>query len=87
MGGVLIVGCNSAGGGGKKSTHRNDKIKAKNIKLNDERVRRQQEEEAAKLAKGKKKDGEAAPEKAAPAHNEADDVHPSRRGWVPVRKN
>lgn len=72
----------SAGGGGKKSDVRKDKIKAKNLKLNEERARRLQEEEKAKLAKDKKKDG-TAPKEAPPAHNEADDIHPSRRGWVP----
>jgi nucleolar protein 6 len=63
---------------------RNDKIKAKNHKLNEERVRKMQEEEAAKLAKDKKK-GDVkteAPEK----HNVEDDIHPSRRGFVPYKR-
>jgi nucleolar protein 6 len=72
---------NSAGGGGGKSDVRKDKIKAKNHKLNEERVRKMQEEEAAKLAKDKKK-GDKKPA-AAQDYNEADDIHPSRRGWVP----
>lgn len=46
-----------------------------------------QEEEAAKLAKGKKKDGEEPKKEAAPAHDESNDIHPSRRAWVPHRKN
>jgi nucleolar protein 6 len=74
----------SAGGGGKKSDVRNDKIKAKNHKLNEERVRKMQEEEAAKLAKDKKK-GEAKPEPKE-THNPEDDIHPSRRGWVPYKR-
>jgi hypothetical protein len=46
-----------------------------------------QEEEAAKLTKGKKKDGEEPKKEAAPAHDESNDIHPSRRAWVPHRKN
>lgn len=44
-----------------------------------------QEEEAAKLAKDKKKGGDKKPE-SAEKHNVEDDIHPSRRGWVPYKR-
>ena len=80
---MSLVDVFSAGGGGAKSDVRKDKIKAKNHKLNDERVRKMQEEEAAKLAKGKKVEKKPETEE---KHNVEDDIHPSRRGWVPYKK-
>jgi nucleolar protein 6 len=64
---------NSAGGGGN-TKERRTKIQDKNTKLNDERVRRLQEEEKAKWEK-----------KASQPSQPPDDngIHPSRRGIVP----
>jgi nucleolar protein 6 len=59
--------CRAGGGGNKKNRHA--KINEKNQKLNEERIRRMQEEDKAKLAK---KD-------LASDHN---GVHPSRRARV-----
>lgn len=59
----------SAGGGGN-TKDRKEKIKAKNQKLNEERVHRIQEEEKAKSAKGAAQIDESA-------------IHPSRRARVP----
>lgn len=71
-----------AGGGGSKSETRKARIFEKNTKLSEERAR------AAKEAlKQKKKTDATKPaddsEVAAPVKNDLDDVHPSRRGWVP----
>lgn len=60
----------SAGGGGNTQDRRN-KIEEKNSKLNEQRIRRLQEEEKAKWEK--KKDQPA----------DASGIHPSRRGIVP----
>ncbi|EGO51580.1 hypothetical protein NEUTE1DRAFT_149321 [Neurospora tetrasperma FGSC 2508] len=79
----------SAGGGGK-TAHRQDKIKEKNRKLNEERLNRQQNQEKAKQEKAAAKanggdgdaaaaDGAAAP---APERNDEDAIHPSRRARV-----
>ncbi|KAJ9155337.1 hypothetical protein NKR23_g1844 [Pleurostoma richardsiae] len=58
----------TAGGGGKKSEARKEKIKAKNEDLNEERAKRKEAED--KQSKEK-------------AAEEEDMVHPSRRGIVP----
>jgi nucleolar protein 6 len=62
---VLTV--RSAGGGGN-TKDRKEKIKAKNQKLNEERVHRIQEEEKVKTAK---------------AQIDESAIHPSRRARVP----
>jgi nucleolar protein 6 len=62
------VRCSAGGGGNTKD--RKDKIKAKNNKLNEERVRRIQEEAKTKAAKS----GGAMDESS---------IHPSRRTQVP----
>ncbi|OAX77402.1 hypothetical protein ACJ72_08300 [Emergomyces africanus] len=71
----------TAGGGGSKSETRKARIFEKNSKLSEQRAR------AAKEAlKQKKKADPVKPADAsdpAPAKNDMDDVHPSRRGWVP----
>lgn len=59
-------------GGGGNTKARKAKIEEKNERLNEQRVRRLQEEEKAKLAKPKKE--EKVDESA---------VHPSRRRFVP----
>jgi nucleolar protein 6 len=61
-----------AGGGGKTKA-RQAKIGEKNQKLNEQRIRRMQEEEKAKMVKR---------EVAAGAIGE-EAIHPSRRGRVP----
>ena len=61
---------NSAGGGGN-TKERREKIKEKNVKLNDQRVRRIQVEEKVKWEK--KQDAGGADESG---------IHPSRRGRV-----
>jgi len=63
----------TAGGGGNTKDRR-AKIEGKNQKLNEERFRRIQEEEKAKLAKASE-GGKTIDESA---------IHPSRRGRVPV---
>ncbi|KAH8882672.1 hypothetical protein GQ53DRAFT_665327 [Thozetella sp. PMI_491] len=70
----------TAGGGGK-TADRQDKIKEKNRKLNEERIRRTQREEAAKLERQK----EAKAKAQTVEEKEENDIHPSRRGRVPVR--
>ncbi|KAI0110981.1 hypothetical protein F4776DRAFT_641267 [Hypoxylon sp. NC0597] len=69
----------TAGGGGN-TTHRKEKIKAKNAKLNEERARRAQEEIKAKAEKEREKEkganGDAAKEEK-PGMEDA--IHPSRR--------
>lgn len=85
----------TAGGGGKKDG-RMDKVKERNFKLNEERMRRMAKEEEEKEEKKKKKqnggndktDGAAAADKAAPVVDEREDayVHPSRRAHVPGRR-
>ncbi|KAK3388974.1 hypothetical protein B0T20DRAFT_324228, partial [Sordaria brevicollis] len=74
----------SAGGGGK-TAHRQDKIKEKNRKLNEERLNRQQNQEKAKAEKAAAKANEPAAEGAAAApveRNDEDAIHPSRRARV-----
>lgn len=81
----------TAGGGGKTPA-RQDKIKAKNVKLNEERARRIQAEEEAKAAEKKKGgaggEGEAKGDAnkkdggAEPQPEDEDWVHPSRRGQM-----
>ena len=44
-----------------------------------------QEEEAAKLAKDKKK-GDGKTTEVFEKPNVEDDIHPSRRGWVPYKR-
>jgi nucleolar protein 6 len=79
--------CNSAGGGGKTAV-RQDKIKQKNAKLNEERANRMQREEEAKLEKARNGGGDkAAAAQAAPQQREEDAIHPSRRARVPYGKN
>jgi nucleolar protein 6 len=78
--------CNSAGGGGKTAV-RQDKIKQKNAKLNEERANRMQREEEAKLEKAKNGGDKAAAAQAAPQQREEDAIHPSRRARVPYGKN
>jgi nucleolar protein 6 len=77
--------CNSAGGGGKTAV-RQDKIKQKNAKLNEERANRMQREEEAKLEKAKN-GGDKAAVQAVPQQREEDAIHPSRRARVPYGKN
>lgn len=63
----------SAGGGGSKSTHRKDKIRAKNAKLDQNRARRIEREKAAK--------GDAAsgpPPAGDQPQGMGDSIHPSR---------
>ncbi|CZT50984.1 related to potato small nuclear ribonucleoprotein U2B and human splicing factor homolog [Rhynchosporium secalis] len=72
------INVNLTAGGGGNTKERKGKIEEKNQKLDEERIRRRQEEEKAKLTKraeGEKKDliDESA-------------IHPSRRGRVPVMK-
>lgn len=69
---MLIVICRAGGGGNTKD--RRAKIEGKNQKLNEERLRRIQEEEKAKLTKASE-GGKTIDESA---------IHPSRRGRVPV---
>jgi nucleolar protein 6 len=66
-----LPGPRSVGGGGN-TKNRKAKITEKNAKLNEERVRRMQEEEKAKLTKAAQSSGvdESA-------------IHPSRRRFVP----
>jgi nucleolar protein 6 len=74
-GGIRIgtnIGYRAGGGGNTKD--RRAKIQGKNLKLNEERFRRIQEEEKAKLAKATE-GGKTIDESA---------IHPSRRGRVPV---
>ncbi|PVH70272.1 hypothetical protein DL98DRAFT_540969 [Cadophora sp. DSE1049] len=72
------INVNLTAGGGGNTKERKGKIEEKNQKLDEERIRRRQEEEKAKITKraeGVKKDliDESA-------------IHPSRRGRVPVMK-
>ncbi|KAH7333408.1 hypothetical protein BKA65DRAFT_607604 [Rhexocercosporidium sp. MPI-PUGE-AT-0058] len=72
------INVNLTAGGGGNTKERKGKIEEKNHKLDEERIRRRQEEEKAKLTKraeGVKK--ELIDESA---------IHPSRRGRVPVMK-
>lgn len=71
--------CNSAGGGGKTAA-RQDKIKQKNAKLNEERAQRMKREEEAKYEKAMSKTGQTQEQR------DEDAVHPSRRGRVPFGK-
>jgi nucleolar protein 6 len=64
---------NSAGGGGNTKDRR-AKIQDKNTKLNEERVRRLQEEEKTKWEKRAKQP---------PQELDENGIHPSRRGIVP----
>jgi nucleolar protein 6 len=68
----------SAGGGGKTAA-RQDKIKQKNAKLNEERANRMQREEEAKLEK-------AATGGKTQEQRDEDSIHPSRRARVPYGK-
>lgn len=86
----------TAGGGGNKSEGRQEKIRAKNAKLNEERARRMAAEEEAKRAKkdggtDKKEDGGAGAggEEGGEAREELEEgwIHPSRRAHVPGREN
>lgn len=61
-------------GGGGKTQERKEKIKEKNVRLNDQRARRIQEEEKAKWEKKVAK-GDAALDESG--------IHPSRRRLVP----
>jgi len=70
---LTFANCTSAGGGGN-TKERRAKIQGKNEKLNEERVRRAQEEAKAKLTKGQKKNEAGIDESA---------IHPSRRRNVP----
>lgn len=74
----------TAGGGGK-TKERQDKIKEKNRKLNEERVRRMVAEEEAKKTDGgaKKVDVESQKEQ---EEREEGWIHPSRRAHVPGRR-
>ena len=66
-------------GGGGKTKFRTDKIKEKNVKLKEARVRKMENEKVAKAEKEKgkvEKDGEAAGD---------DNIHPSRKQRVPQR--
>ncbi|KAK4102145.1 hypothetical protein N658DRAFT_353317 [Parathielavia hyrcaniae] len=73
----------TAGGGGKTAA-RQDKIKQKNAKLNEERANRmQREEEEAKL----KKEGKTAEGGQAQEQRDEDAIHPSRRARVPYGRN
>jgi nucleolar protein 6 len=63
--------CGSAGGGGNTKDRR-AKIQGKNEKLNEQRARRMQEEEKAKLAKSSNE-----------ASIDENAIHPSRRARVP----
>jgi hypothetical protein len=69
---VLYADFWSSAGGGGNTQERRQKIEGKNQKLNEERFRRIQEEEKAKL---EKKEGGPIDESA---------IHPSRRGRVQV---
>lgn len=72
----------TAGGGGN-TTARKDKIRAKNEKLNEERVRRIENEEKAKFQR--RRDNAGKQNGGAPQDDGADEggIHPSRRGRVP----
>ncbi|KAI1804781.1 hypothetical protein F4811DRAFT_518393 [Daldinia bambusicola] len=72
----------TAGGGGNTS-HRKEKIRAKNEKLNEERARRALEEAKAKAEKEKEKAQNGGEAKKAAAGGVEDAIHPSRRGRVP----
>ncbi|KAL2367489.1 hypothetical protein RJ035_001738 [Blastomyces gilchristii] len=71
----------TAGGGGSKSETRKARIVEKNTKLSEQRAR------AAKEALKQKNKADAAKPaddaEAAPVKNDMDDVHPTRRRWVP----
>lgn len=71
----------SAGGGGKKSKPRMEKIKQKNKKLNEERANKMKKEKAEKNSEPAKE--ETAQEQ---ADREMDSIHPSRRGIVPHKR-
>lgn len=67
----------TAGGGGKKSGERKEKLKAKNERLNGQRQRRSEEEVKAKAKKGAKP---------VPDNDRQDgqgEIHPSRRAQIP----
>lgn len=80
----------TAGGGGK-TAGRMDKVKERNFKLNEERSRRilkeEQEKEEARKNGGGKKAAEVAKAPATEDPREDAYVHPSRRVYVPGRKN
>ena len=75
---------NSAGGGGKTAA-RQDKIKAKNAKLNEERAQRMKREEEAKYEKAMKGGGQQQQQNQEERDEQA--IHPSRRGRVPYGRN
>lgn len=66
----------SAGGGGKTAA-RQDKIKTKNAKLNEERAQRMKKEEEAKFEKAINKAGQTQEQR------DEESIHPSRRARVP----
>ena len=74
----------SAGGGGKTAA-RQDKIKAKNAKLNEERAGRMKREEEAKHEKAMNK--AAGGQTQTQEQREEDSIHPSRRARVPYGRN
>lgn len=80
----------TAGGGGK-TAGRMDKVKERNFKLNEERSRRilkeEQEKEEARKNGGAKKPVEVNKAPATEDPREDAYVHPSRRVYVPGRKN
>ncbi|KAH6630289.1 hypothetical protein B0J18DRAFT_96287 [Chaetomium sp. MPI-SDFR-AT-0129] len=71
----------TAGGGGKTSA-RQDKIKQKNAKLNEERANRMAREEEAKQEKAAATGSGKTQEQ-----RDQDAIHPSRRGRVPFGRN
>jgi len=74
---------NSAGGGGKTAA-RQEKIKQKNAKLNEERANRMQREEEAKLEKAGQQDNNTKGK--TQQERDEDAIHPSRRARVPYGK-
>jgi nucleolar protein 6 len=79
----LLLPMDSAGGGGKTAA-RQDKIKQKNAKLNEERANRMQREEEAKLEKAATGGGGGGKTQ---EQRDEDSIHPSRRARVPYGKN
>lgn len=82
----------TAGGGGAKSVERQEKIRAKNVKLNEERARRIAAEEEEKRNGAEKEgagegEGEAGSKEEAREDIEEGWIHPSRRAHVPGRDN
>ncbi len=74
---VRKINVDLTAGGGGNTKQRREKIEVKNEKLNEERVRKIQEEEKAKWEK-KAKGG------AAEVKIDESGIHPSRRGRVPI---